>query len=394
MKRKEVWIIAAILCLEVMQMGANGISPIIAELVTAFPQAGTSAVQFLMTFPSLIVIPVSLLAGKLAERVPKKYLTALGSALFCASGLLSLAFHGSLPVLYAWAVLMGAGIGLVIPIANSLITDCVSPERQDSVMGWLSSASSVGAMLMTFFGGLLAEIHWSLNYLVYLVALPGLILSLLCLPKDTGRQQVTAGETPTGQEKPQYGPLAFCCVLGLMTTMLYNTFPVNMSLYLAEKGIGTAAQSGTATTLLLLVGVVGGILYGRVVSRVGRYVYVIGFALMTAGQVVCGTAAGLWQVYLGCVIGGASLGFVMARVLTDAGASSGSKVAFGMALITVCANLGGFCAPVLTAAARLISGSEAVGPRFLLSAACAAVMAVVMSLVVRRDNSGTGRFDQ
>ncbi|MCD8117316.1 MAG: MFS transporter [Oscillospiraceae bacterium] len=387
MKKKESWIIAAILALEVMQMGANGISPIIAELTAAFPQAGTSTVQFLMTFPSLIVIPVSLMAGKLAERVPKKYLTALGSGLFCASGLLSLAFHGSLPVLYAWAVLMGAGIGLVIPIATSLITDCVSAERQDSVMGWLSSAASVGAMLMTFFGGLLAEIHWSLNYLVYLVALPGLLLSLLCLPRDAGRQPIAEGEPTVAQAKPRYGPLAFCCVLALLATLLYNTFPVNMSLYLAEKSLGTSAQAGTATTILLLMGVVGGILYGRAVSRVGRYVYVIGFALMVAGQVICGTAAGLWQVYIGCVVGGASLGFVMARVLTDAAACSGTNVAFGMALITAFANLGGFCAPVLTAAARLISGSEAVGPRFLLSAACAAVMAVVMCIVVRRKHA-------
>ncbi|MCD7769044.1 MAG: MFS transporter [Oscillospiraceae bacterium] len=387
MKKKESWIIAAILALEVMQMGANGISPIIAEPTAAFPQAGTSTVQFLMTFPSLIVIPVSLMAGKLAERVPKKYLTALGSGLFCASGLLSLAFHGSLPVLYTWAVLMGAGIGLVIPIATSLITDCVSAERQDSVMGWMSSAASVGAMLMTFFGGLLAEIHWSLNYLVYLVALPGLLLSLLCLPRDAGRQPIAEGEPTVEQAKPRYGPLAFCCVLALLATLLYNTFPVNMSLYLAEKSLGTSAQAGTATTILLLMGVVGGILYGRTVSRVGRYVYVIGFALMVVGQVICGTAAGLWQVYLGCVVGGASLGFVMARVLTDAAACSGTNVAFGMALITAFANLGGFCAPVLTAAARLISGSEAVGTRFLLSAACAAVMAVVMCIVVRRKHA-------
>ncbi|MCD8007950.1 MAG: hypothetical protein LUF68_03280, partial [Clostridiales bacterium] len=97
-----------------------------------------------------------------------------------------------------------------------------------------------------------------------------------------------------------------------------------------------------------------------------------------------GTAAGRWLVVLGGVIGGASLGFVMARVLTDAATCSGSNVTFGMALITAFSNLGGFCAPVLTAAARVISGSEAVGPRFLLSAACAAIKAIIMYIVVRR----------
>lgn len=39
---------AAILAISVVQMGANAISPILADIAAAFSQAGSSSIQFLM----------------------------------------------------------------------------------------------------------------------------------------------------------------------------------------------------------------------------------------------------------------------------------------------------------------------------------------------------------
>lgn len=256
---------AAILAISVVQMGTNAISPILADIAAAFPQAGSSSIQLLMTFPSLFVIAFSLLAASFARRVPKKWIAAVGCGLFCLSGVLSFLLHGTLPLLFAWAGMTGIGIGLVVPMATSLVNDCFTGPQQEQMMGWQSSAANVGAMLMTFLGGLLASIHWSCNYLVYLIALPGLLLAATCLPASAGRQPEKAADAPR-----QAGfltllgrrPVLVGCLLSAAVTMLFNTAPTNLSMFVTEKGIGSAAQAGTATTLLLLSGTVGGLCYG------------------------------------------------------------------------------------------------------------------------------------
>lgn len=377
---------AAILAISVVQMGTNAISPILADIAAAFPQAGSSSVQLLMTFPSLLVIVVSLVAASLAARVPKKYLAAWGCGLFSLSGVLSWLFHGSLALLFAWAGMMGIGIGLVVPMATSLVSDCFEGAQRQTVMGWQSSAANVGAMAMTFLGGLLATLHWSCNYLVYLIALPGLVLALTCLPRSAGRMASQSGQMDKG---PGYFallrrfPVLSGCLLAAAVTMLFNVVPTNLSMYVTEKGIGSAAQAGTATSLLLFSGTVGGLCYGALSKRLGRYVMAFGFSMLAIGQVVCSMAPTMSVVYVGCLICGCSISTVMPRAMLEMAEASDGNPAATAALAMSASNLGGFCAPVITSASQAITGSAAVAPRLVLGAGCALLVAVLVMIMVR-----------
>lgn len=390
MKTGSGGIKAAILAISVVQMGTNAISPILADIAAAFPQAGGSGIQFLMTFPSLFVIACSLLAASLARKIPKKWIAAAGCGLFCLSGVLSFLFHGALPLLFAWAAMTGVGIGLVVPMATSLVNDCFTGPGQAQMMGWQSSAANVGAMLMTFLGGLLAAVHWSCNYLVYLVALPGLLLAVLCLPASAGRQE--AGPAEGSARRTGFlpllgrGPVLTGCLLAAAVTMLFNTAPTNLSMFVAEAGIGSAAQAGIATTLLLLSGTVGGLCYGWLSARLGRYVMVFGFGMLALGQLVCARAPGMAVVYLGCLLCGCAISTVMPAVMLHMAAYSDGDPAATAALAMSASNLGGFCAPVITMAAQALTGSGAVGSRFVLSAVCALAAAVLVALMVRAEN--------
>lgn len=381
MTHSKTGIRAAILAMSVVQMGTNAISPILADIAAAFPQAGASTVQFLMTFPSLMVLVFSLAAAGAAAYIPKKVIAAAGCGLFCAGGVLSWLFHGSLTLLFVWAGTAGIGIGLVVPMATSLVTDCFEGAEQQSVMGLQSSAANVGAMLMTFFGGLLAAVHWSCNYLVYLIALPGLFLALACLPKNAGQ---TGGRTAGGGfltllKKPA---VLAACALSLLVTMLFNTAPTNLSMLVTENGLGTAAQAGTATTLLLLSGTAGGLLFGKLAGKLGRRVMAFGFGMMALGQLICAAAPSLPAVFAGCLVCGCAISTVMPQVTLDAAAHADGNAAGTAALVMASSNLGGFCAPVLTMASRTITGSDATAPRFILSAACALFIAAAIVLPV------------
>lgn len=378
---------ATILAVSVVQMGTNAISPILADIAAAFPRAGSSSIQLLMTFPSLLVIVCSLLAASLTKYIPKKWIAAVGCGLFSLSGVLSWMFHGALSLLFLWAAVMGIGIGLVVPMATSLVSDCFSGAEQQTVMGWQSSAANVGAMLMTFLGGLLAAVHWSCNYLVYLIAVPGLVLAAVWLPRTAGQQ--SGAETSAAGvgffTLLRRGPVLVGCLLAAAVTMLFNIVPTNLSMYITETGIGSAAQAGTATSLLLLSGTVGGVCYGALSKRLGRYVMTFGFCMLAVGQLVCSAAPNMAVVYLGCLLCGCSISTVMPRAMLEMAEHSGGNPAATAALAMSASNLGGFCSPAITMAARLLSGGGAVSIRFMLGAACALLAAALVAYMIRRE---------
>ena len=52
--------IAAILTISFLQMATNAVASILASIAATFPDASVSAVQYLMTFPNLLVVAVSM----------------------------------------------------------------------------------------------------------------------------------------------------------------------------------------------------------------------------------------------------------------------------------------------------------------------------------------------
>lgn len=383
MKQSGASIKAAILTMSVVQMGTSAIAPIMADIQGAFPAAGASTVQFLMTFPSLAVIIVSLAGAGLAARVPKKYLAALGCALFALSGILSWAVHGSLAMLFVWAGIMGLGIGLVVPMATSLVSDCFTGAERQAVMGWQSSAANIGAMLMTFFGGLAAQIHWSCNYLVYLVALPGIFFCLAGLPRTTAAP-AAAGGSSGGALKALLcsGAVLLNCAVSAIITMLFNLVPTNLSMYVAERGLGSSVEAGTGTSLLLLGGTCGGLLFGKVSGRLGHRVMALGFGMLTAGLLLCVSAPNIWFVYIGCLLGGSCISLVVPQLLLNGAACAGENTGMFSALIMAASNLGSFLTPVLTVLVKLATGSELVSPRLTCGAALAFIMTALLWLVL------------
>ena len=386
MKRKnENLIIAALLATAVMQMGTNGISPILADLAEAFPQAGDSTIQFLMTFPSLMVIIFGLAAGNASQFVPKKWLIFTGSCLFCLGGVLAWLFHGSLPILFLWGGLIGAGIGLAVPVNMGLITEIITPSRQATVMGMASSFANLGSMLMTLIGGYLALIHWSCGYLVYLIAVPAVILSLMVLPVRTAPAERTEEAAPKGgmlsllKEPGVLGPLA----IAFCSTLLFNTTPTNLSMQVAELGVGTSAQAGTGLSLMLLSGAVSCMFYGKISGKLGNYILTLGFGMMCLGQLIIAAAPNIWVIYLGCLIAGASHGNNMAHCLMVGAAHAKGRSGLEASMQTAVSNVGAFCTPVLTMLAAALSGGSSTAPRFFLGAACAGVIALGIGLVNR-----------
>jgi hypothetical protein len=147
---------AAILAVNLWLLGTMALSSVISDISEYFTGVSDQVVQFLMTAPGLFILFTSLLSAYMTAIISKKRLTLVGIILTLISAAGGLLFHESIVLLYVWAALLGQ----------------------------VSSAQNLGAIVMTVGGGLFATIHWHLVYLVYFIAVPGMILTMLFIPDE------------------------------------------------------------------------------------------------------------------------------------------------------------------------------------------------------------------
>lgn len=385
----KLGVAAAVMAISVVQMGSTAISPILADITQAFPEASSSEIQMLMTFPSLFVIVFCFLDPVLMTYIAKKYLAAAGCFLFALSGLLSFLIHSSLTYLYIWTAMNGIGTGINIPVALSLITDLFSGRERDTLMGFQSSASNVGAMVMSFACGLLGAVKWNAGFLVYLLAIPGLALTLRYIPQHAGAKDLSDSRTggkqsylrAAGQKAVRRGVF-----LSFAATMFFNVIPANLSMLISERGFGGTVASGAASTLLLLSGTLFGMAFGSLKKWMGRKVAAFGFLMLTVGFLVLAAAPSLTLVFLGCVISGCTMSTVMPQIILEATESEETRDAASSAIMAF-GSVGSFLTPLVTSFSEKVLGVSLVAGRMYCSAAPVFVIGIILLLDNRKETT-------
>ncbi|WP_459478940.1 MFS transporter [Clostridium saccharoperbutylacetonicum] len=371
---------AAILTMSFVQMATNGIAPILADIAKVFPEASTTDIQFLMTFPSLFIVGATLLSAWLCRYFSKKILVEYGLILVCISGILSFLFHGSLLLLFIWAGILGIGVGLVSALAISLISDYFDGEEKRSLLGIQTSAANLGSMLMTFLGGILAAYSWHWNYLIYFLALPGLILTICFIPKELVTKQ---GKRENAKVE---NFVWFYCVIAALFMLFFYIGPTNIAIMLQEEQLGNTVLAGIAATILLLGGALMGMLFGKLSGYIGKKTIPLGFLVLAFGYMIMYVSRNIALFYIGCLIVGASISMVMPQcMLQIAAKGSSAAVTIGMALAMSASNLGTFINPILTSVSNIVMKSNFAKDRILFTAGVTVMSAILLYLYLEQN---------
>jgi MFS family permease len=377
-----------------LMMGVIGISGALAVIGANFPDASQTMIQNMISIPCLVVIPVTLVVGKMMDVMSKKNIAIIGILAFLVGGV-GPAFVTSLPVILVLRGVLGVGVGIVQPVASALVAENFEGPERDKVQGNVTSAQMLGCAVMVFAGGWLANMSWEKVFYVHLLAVIALVVVLACLPNvkpekhdaktsDAPTDSSTTIELEGVSESAQKGGLNVQSWIWALTMFLLfvagQVYSVYLSYIVDEKALGTSAQSGNAMAFFAIGGFLIGLVFGKLSEKARNLTLTIGMVGMVIAYLVIAFASSMISIYLGAFLFGVSLSICMPCIIVGT-AGSVSLAASGMAIsITMCGqNLGQFVCPYIfnPLTASMAADGNTNQMAFLLGAAMIAVMAVI-----------------
>ena len=385
--QKKRLLIAAILCISIFQMGMVALSPVIQAITKAFPGTSSLTAQMAMTFLNLFQVIFALLSGIITDRIGRRWTGTVGIALTALAGICGPLLSKALWTLFIWSAMLGAGAGMFVPVASNLMVAYLDEAEQKRVLGFQSAAANIGAVFLSLLAGVLASVHWSNAYLVYLTALPVIFLCIAGIPKAPPaaadvKAASEAAVPDTGTPGKARIPLRVW--LGGAQTFIfavcYFAYSTNISLLLDERGITSTTVSGVFTAIFMLGGCVIGLNFGRIMGLVRRKTPALAFALLVVTYLLI-YAVELWPVTLiAAFVAGGSLSLLFPYLLMTAmkGVDPRVSVISTSVIVAVCPNLGSFVSPVVISGITGSFGGTLIADRFLTAAVIAGVLTILL----------------
>lgn len=373
-----------LLIISLSQLGSMAISSVISEILEAFPDVPDQTVQFLMTFPGLFILITSLLSAFLARYISQKKLAVTGLILNTVTAVGGLLFHGNIVILFCWAATLGLGIGMWMPLVNAIASAHFESNERASLLGRISSAQNIGAVFMTVVGGALAVMAWHFVYLVYFIAVPGLICAVIYLPDEKAHS-----ENRRGGGLGVDGAVILFSAIQFFFSLPYNAGPANFSLLLTENGIGSTQAAGILSGLFLFGGIISGWFFGALDKRIHKFTIPLGFLFLAVGFTGLGCTHSFAAYTVFTMIGGMSIPLVLPQ--SSLGVVENKRpehFAMASAVLLAFGNLGAFFSPVTTSFSSVVMGSDSIASRMIFCAALSIIGAVVTAVIlkIRKEN--------
>lgn len=346
------------------------IAPAMAEIAAAFPDIPPTQIKSLLTAPALTMMLVSPLAGWLSRRLGSRRLLVAGLCFYVFGGLGG-GLAGSFHVLFLMRLLLGVGIGILMPMSSALVAEFFEGRERLRMMGLSSSVTSFFGVCANVLVGYLTLYSWRYGFGVYAVGLGVLALVMMHLPKTQASARTVAVSTRLPLQVYWWALAVFLQLLAIYAV------PVNIALFMTENRIGSSREIGIAVSCLTAASFVTGFLGVRVRGLLGRYFVFATLALGALGYYLLAAAGSLAMTLFALLAIGVGNGFLMPYLFFCATTTvSASRVMGAMGMVAMAASFGQFATPLLLDGIARALGDTSTRFVFLFMSHAIAVAAV------------------
>lgn len=301
--KNNKWLKFSLLSISLFIMSHVAIAPAIPKLYDVYHAQDASvslaSVETLVTIPAMMIMVAVVLSNVLVTKLGKKRTVELGLVLIFISSLVTF-LASSFQIALIGRLLLGLGIGLYNPLSISMISDFYKDEQRAGMIGLRTATMNIGKTITTFIVGYAMLLGTRYIFLVYLLAVPVLILF-----------HVFVTEVPF-EEKELSKIIIFDrdVILWMLITffigMAYIGATVKIpSLLVMHYGYDEMVSSHLLT-LLAFSGIIIGVFFGYVSKLLKGQTLTLMLAMMALGNCFFVLGNQLVFFYIGAVLIGAS----------------------------------------------------------------------------------------
>ncbi|MDQ8766612.1 MFS transporter [Streptococcus ruminantium] len=312
----------SLLALSTMLVSTFAVSPAIPQMIEHFAKEGISAgqVENLVTITSFAIMVTLLLNGFIVRILSERAIIIIGLLLMATGGSMPVLFS-AFPLVFLARILLGLGIGLINARAINIIGTFFTGKERVQMMGLRGSAEVLGSAGLTLLVGWLIQFGWQRAFMVYLFAMVILALFVLFVPQEefAARSEIKLEEPGTKIKLDRY-----MWQLGIILAFL-AFFVINVNTFLTiripqivlEKGIGTAQQASLILSLMQVMGIVAGTLFGFLMGRLKGWLLAVSYAIYGLAVIGITVAGSLWLLGLGSMISGFFYSIILTIVFSQ-----------------------------------------------------------------------------
>lgn len=327
-------------------MAGAAVAPVV-DIMRADLDINATSAGLILTLHALVIAITSPLVGWLIDRFGVRVPLAAGLMLYGVAGAAGL-FLTSYPSLLVSRAIFGIGAALVFSGTSVAILNIYRGDQRNRVMGWRTTATSLGGVIFPLVsGGLAVVFSWHAAFALYLVGIPMGLLALAVIPETrSSKASSAAAPTPAIVFSPTLiGIYALVLIQAVMLYALIAFLPVR----LGDLGHGTPLLASVYMAMLAGTSSLIGISYGRLGQRLS---YMTLLRLTAGTWIVAFLMLGLSENLIlfgvaSAVLGiGNALAFSTTSVMLDDSVPK-ARLGSAMAIFSVCMFLGQFAAPIV-----------------------------------------------
>jgi MFS family permease len=381
MKNQKTRIKFGIMASSTLQMAAMGLMPLVPLAIDHYYNESITAVQTAFTLPMLTTVPAMLTVGLLSKHIGKKIPLITGLVFIMIFGITPALFDLSFPVFMVMLGGFGVGIGSIISSSTGMLADYFEGAERADLMGKQSAYLNLGGMLLAAAVGILLAFGWKTAFFVYLYAVPLILIVMFFIPSDKKSHSEKTSEANIKMKLSS--ETLFICVIFFIYGVFQGVTMPNVGLLVQERNLGEPAMASLAVSIMTAVGIITGMLYGRIALVIKNYTLPVGFAVMALGQVISASATAAPQLYAGFIVLGFGFSIVMPTgVFRSSQSVDQTSSTLAMSVFFATLGVALFLSPMLTNPLSVAIASGTAQNRYFISAAVLLILTVVTLVYV------------
>jgi len=323
---------------------------------------------------SLAMILGSLIAGTLGGRFGIRRVLVVSLIVFALAGAAG-GLASDLGILLATRLVLGLASAIIATLVLTLAARGFADAVRDKWMGWLAAAATIGSLVAMPLSGALGNFGWRYVFLLYLFALPLVLLLVAGIPAD---RPVDRGPARTRDRDGERLPAVAwkLAPLAIGIGAIVNAAPLFIPFHLAETGAARPSMIAMAMLTNAFAGVIVSLAYGRIRRWLSMpHIFALSLLVGAAGLLFVGQSQSYALILLALTITGLGLGLMVPNLYAMA-ASIGTpaQTAKVIGLTIACLFAGG---PVLQFGLEAIVGKAPAWTFLTIVAGLAVVLGLI-----------------